>query len=438
MTSSSIRPALKWNVLGLLVLCLTFFLFSACTKESDDIPTTAESVSSLLNEGWDAFQQGDYSLAISKFEETIKRNVDPQLSIDAYRGLGWTYSRLENYTQAITNFNFVISLEAVRSGKRPVKTMEKVEAHAVADTSAPGINGNWQLSTDEIIISLDKIESYDARNEHNLGAAPAYLIAAGTRSVNLPKTEISNSQGTDIGSALDNSITFEPDSFSIPVATPEEVTSYEKFYIDTQKGIIEIFPRINDLEFINATYTYHEKGYQIDRTDMQFIVLDDSLENLSKTPADETGDLYYANGKFYNKYSPEDETSGGTYLQCDAYAGMASSYLAQGDYASAIASARSVLYINQDLKVLDAENYPYQRTLYDGDNSYNMWDVYKLLAMAYYNSKDYLGAEKCLEIFLSFGDVCDNASSDFYMTILTKISTTPQDEPTGWTSTDLW
>jgi len=110
-------------------------IVGGCSRKSDDIPTYVESVDNLVNEGWAAFQEDDYNRAAFAFEEAVKRDVDPQTSIDAYRGLGWTYARLENYAQAITNFNFVISLENVETDKRPILSLENVIARSIMGTA---------------------------------------------------------------------------------------------------------------------------------------------------------------------------------------------------------------------------------------------------------------------------------------------------------------
>ncbi|HPG40743.1 MAG TPA: tetratricopeptide repeat protein [bacterium] len=423
-------------ILGILVTMLVIF---GCSKESDDIPTSAETITSLLNEGWAAYQQGEFETAIAHFENTIKRNVDPELSIDAYRGLGWTYARTEQYSQAITNFSFVISLETVLKKRRPVLNLEKVPAFAVVDTMNNRYNDLWQIRTNAWIVNLEGIESYTARVNKMLGPAPTFILAAGTRVFNLPKPEISNAAGTALGTELDNSLTFSPDSLRTPVSSPAQLQNFGDFYLDAQKGVVEIIPRINKLEKIAAVYMYHEKGYVIKRSENQFIALEDRLESLSNTPTDMPGDTYYLKGEFYNRYNAADPTTGGTYMQADAYAGMATAYLAQGDYASALKAARALAYINQDLKTLDNAHYPYKRELFENDNEFDMWDFYKIMALAFYQEKDYFGAEKVLEFYLKQGNVVDNNSSQFIFDLLTKINTLPEDAPTqNWPPVDLW
>ncbi len=423
-------------ILGVMVTMLVFF---GCSRESDDIPTRAESIGSLVNQGWTAYQQGDFETAIANFENTIKRNVDPELSIDAYRGLGWTYARIEQYSQAITNFSFVISLETVLKDHQPVLNMEKVPAFAVPDTMNNRYNGKWQIGTNAWIVNVEGVDSYTARVNKLLGPSPTYFLAAGTRAFNLPKSEVSNAAGTALGNELDNSLAFSPDSLRTAVSSADQLQNLSEFYLDAQKGVVQIIPRINKLEKIAAIYMYHEKGYVIKRTDNQFIALNDLLESLDKTPEDLPGDTYYLKGEFYNRYNTSDPTTGGTYMQADAFAGMATVYLAQGDYESALKATRALAYINQDLKAIDPGNYPYKRHLFTNDNEYDMWDFYKIMALAFYNQKDYFGAEKVLEVYLKQGNIVDNNSEEFIFDLLSKINTLPDNAPDNWGDPiDLW
>jgi len=428
----------KFYFFVLISLAVLFFMISGCSHKSDDIPTAPESVESLINDGWDAFQAGDYDQAILNFEQTLKRNVDPELSINAYRGLGWTYSRIEKYAQAITNFSFVISLETVNTKKLPVVSLDKVVARAIPDTADVRFNGEWQLLTDSYIVSLEDVESYDARVSQKLGVAPDFILDSGIKSINLPKSEISNEAGTDLGSPLDNSLSFSPDSLKTAIDTKENLASVYDFYLDAQKGVVEVLPRIYKLENIFANFKYHEKGYLIKRTENQLVALEKELDDLNDAPADSAGDIYYLKGNFYNKYNPDEPTSGGTYIQADAYAGMSAAYLAQGEFQMAADAARTLLYINQDLKTMDASHFPYTRSLFAGDNSFDLWDFYKVLAISYFNIYDYRGAEKCLEIYLDQGDVVDNTKPEFIFNLLTAINTLPEDAPDGWTPVDIW
>ena len=412
--------------------------FYGCSRKSEDIPTVPETVNGLISQGWEAFQNGDYEAAVANFEATLARNVTPELSIDAYRGLGWTYSRLEKYALAVTNFNFVISLESVSSKRFPVTSKSGVIAVATNDSWLPDWNGDWQLKTDDLIVKIDDIESYSARQNQKLGAAPAFEIASGTREINLAKAEISNAAKNSIGDALDNSMSFYPDSLTNAVASVDDLENLGDFYLDTQKGVVYIVPRINKLIEWSANYTYHEKGYLVSSSNFQTIVLSGLLESLAKTPEDEEGDVYYVKGDFYNRYNADDPSTGGTYLQADAYAGIACAYLAQGDYESALQAVKALAYINQDLKTIDPAHYPYKRTLFNGDDTMDMWDFYKVMALCYFNIGDYLNAEICLEDYLVGQDVVDRDVTEFAYDLLTAINELSDTPPADWTPIDIF
>jgi len=117
---------------------------------------------------------------------------------------------------------------------------------------------------------------------------------------------------------------------------------------------------------------------------------------------------------------------------------MASVYLAQGDYESAIKSVRALIYINEDLKELDVGHYPYARTLFSGDEDYDLWDFYKLLMVCYYNIQDYLSSEKCLEVYLVQDEVVDNTSDNYVFDLIKEINALPDSSPDGWQLPSLW
>jgi len=61
------------------------------------------------------------------------------------------------------------------------------------------------------------------------------------------------------------------------------------------------------------------------------------------------------------------------------------------------------------------------------------------MALAFYQEKDYFGAEKVLEFYLKQGsDAVDNNSAQFIFDLLTKINTLPEDAPANWNPVDLW
>ena len=101
-----------------------------CDKKSDDIPTSPVTLQSLIDEGFRYYQEGEYSEAITRFQEALERDVDPDNSLRAYQGLGWTYARIERYASSVNNFSFLLSAEALESGKYPIVEGEDILARS--------------------------------------------------------------------------------------------------------------------------------------------------------------------------------------------------------------------------------------------------------------------------------------------------------------------
>ena len=62
---------------------------------------TGPSLQDLIQEGWTAFEQGDYATASAKFTEAISMQPD---SAESYSGLGWSLFRQDNLDRAKNEF----------------------------------------------------------------------------------------------------------------------------------------------------------------------------------------------------------------------------------------------------------------------------------------------------------------------------------------------
>ena len=162
---------LEMSVIALISLSRVFFFGCDPVDKSDDIPVSYFDVENLIEQGYEHFSNGDYPEAINSFNEALERDVEPDaIGIKAYQGLGWTYSRVGNYSAAITNFNFLLSIESLNSGKYTVVEEDNLVATSnpypisptVTDTS--GI-GPWtvSLSSDKYILSVSSVASYSAQ-----------------------------------------------------------------------------------------------------------------------------------------------------------------------------------------------------------------------------------------------------------------------------------
>ncbi len=88
--------------IGFVFLLVLFF---ACSKG----PTGGEvskTPQDRVNEGWTAFESGDYSTAVVSFEEALEED---NTLWEAHHGLGWTLARLGNSGQAVNHFLNAIS-----------------------------------------------------------------------------------------------------------------------------------------------------------------------------------------------------------------------------------------------------------------------------------------------------------------------------------------
>lgn len=414
-----------------------------CDKKSDDIPTSPVTLQSLIDEGFRYYQEGEYSEAITRFQEALERDVDPDNSLRAYQGLGWTYARIERYASSVNNFSFLLSAEALESGKYPIVEGEDILTHSDPVPVEPSFSdtagqGRWTLQTvgSEFILSLDEVFSYSAEAEDKniQEGASSGTIEPGASKFVLSHAPVSNPAGDGVGTPLSSSLEFgvadnmEKDSLTTPVASPEEITEYDEYYLEPEKGEVTIKPRYWPIVGLDATYKY-ATTYPVRNHGWQSVSLKNTLEDGSSFPVlnpnEYQGDAaFYLTGEFFNR------TDGGTYYQADAHAGMAAAYSSQGDYISAVRSARTAILINDYLQSEDPDHYPYQRQLFEEDTEYGLWQIYMILADAYVNLEDYLHAEECIEDFLGAGDVLNPANPEYEYNLVKKLATI--ERPENW------
>jgi tetratricopeptide (TPR) repeat protein len=74
-------------------------VFLGCSSSSDpEVPNWSE----LVEQGWSAFRQGQYQVAVERFSEA--ESTDPSES-EAYSGLGWSLFRLDRLSEASVEFS---------------------------------------------------------------------------------------------------------------------------------------------------------------------------------------------------------------------------------------------------------------------------------------------------------------------------------------------
>ena len=72
----------------------------------DDGGGPSDTAASLTAAGWTLFDQGEYELAIDKFERALELDAD---YADAFNGLGWSHSRLDLLADALEYFGMCVS-----------------------------------------------------------------------------------------------------------------------------------------------------------------------------------------------------------------------------------------------------------------------------------------------------------------------------------------
>lgn len=109
------RSNKTWRILTTVLLVSLFYY---CGEDfSTDIPTDFTNVTDELASGWDAYRAGNYPAAASHFITVAERDAE---IAEAYNGLAWTYLRQKDFSNAASQFSFVVSLSTLQ-GKDTIK-----------------------------------------------------------------------------------------------------------------------------------------------------------------------------------------------------------------------------------------------------------------------------------------------------------------------------
>ncbi|TES89702.1 MAG: hypothetical protein E3J87_11445 [Candidatus Cloacimonadota bacterium] len=110
----------------LLVISIPFILLSGCGEKVSSPPNPVPEISRLLEEGWQAYSNGNYVTAIAKFDTVIEIDAS---KTEAYIGKGWSSFRTGDFGAGLGLFSFAISSE----GKSPAVPV--YEETNIADTT---------------------------------------------------------------------------------------------------------------------------------------------------------------------------------------------------------------------------------------------------------------------------------------------------------------
>ncbi|MBL7136481.1 MAG: tetratricopeptide repeat protein [Candidatus Marinimicrobia bacterium] len=100
----------KIEFISVCILIISLLFIFSCDRPGDDIkiPTgVPPTVEYLVEQGWEAYEAGDYSDAKSQFVTAINRDVFYK---EAYLGLGWSMNRLSDYSNAIPKYDLLLTL----------------------------------------------------------------------------------------------------------------------------------------------------------------------------------------------------------------------------------------------------------------------------------------------------------------------------------------
>lgn len=98
--------------LRILITVLLVSLFYYCGEDSStDIPTDFTNVTDELASGWEAYRAGNYPAAASHFITVAERDAE---IAETYNGLAWTYLRQKDFSNAASQFSFVVSLATLQ------------------------------------------------------------------------------------------------------------------------------------------------------------------------------------------------------------------------------------------------------------------------------------------------------------------------------------
>ena len=92
------------------IFAILLLVIISCERPGDEIgvPTgPVPTVEYLVEQGWVSYEAGDYNDAKDQFAIAINRDVFYK---EAYLGLGWSMNRLSDYSNAVPQFDLLLTL----------------------------------------------------------------------------------------------------------------------------------------------------------------------------------------------------------------------------------------------------------------------------------------------------------------------------------------
>lgn len=152
-----------------IILSLIVF-FIGCSKSSSEPEKTAQE---YLNEGWNYFEQNNYSSALSSFKNAILKNT---ILADAHNGAGWSAGKTGDTQSSLTYFQDGYNLE---SGNNEIKaglsfSLNANQQFSESNNHANTINQSWIFEHDTTL-SFNDIILLKAQNYFALGDFPSSI-----------------------------------------------------------------------------------------------------------------------------------------------------------------------------------------------------------------------------------------------------------------------
>ncbi|MFQ5636369.1 MAG: tetratricopeptide repeat protein [bacterium] len=122
-----------------LCALLSFFILLQCGGGNPTTPTIRDP-KELVDEGWAAFESGNFQRAAVKFDSA--KTLD-SIFAEAYNGAGWAHGRLTEFEQASEDFKVAVGLKE-----------SLIEAHAGASFAYHAAN-RFEQSISEALFTLE-------------------------------------------------------------------------------------------------------------------------------------------------------------------------------------------------------------------------------------------------------------------------------------------
>jgi len=134
------------TVLRFVCLSLVLSLSAACASDRGlDTPPALDPDPTLVDEGWNDFESGDYDAAASTFIQAITEDAS---NSEAHNGLGWALLSLGNLENSLVSFDAALANSFTGADPHVGKTVILRDHGPPVDYAATIAEANMALSID--------------------------------------------------------------------------------------------------------------------------------------------------------------------------------------------------------------------------------------------------------------------------------------------------